>query len=61
LSALVVALRVDHGSHMSAKDLTSELSHRMGNWTVEEFLPTWLIPEAEESVWFHIKKLLKNN
>jgi hypothetical protein len=46
---------------MSAKDLTSELSHRMGNWTVEEFLPTWLIPEVEESVGFHIKKLLKNN
>jgi hypothetical protein len=39
---------------MSVQDLTSELSHRMRNRRVEEFLPTWLIPEAEENAWFHI-------
>jgi hypothetical protein len=51
---------VESGPHMSVQDLTSELSHRMRNRRVEEFLPTWLIPEAEENAWFHIYIWNKN-
>jgi hypothetical protein len=43
------------GANHCSPLLPLALSRRMGNRMLDEFLPTWLIPEAAEDAWFHNK------